>query len=168
MSRNPHVPTKATRQEVRLLSARWMRQWEIALMLDISEKTLRLYYRRELDDGRADVIAAVTEALLKLIKMGNDAAAIFYYKCQGGKRTDGDRAWYAEMSQPEKYAKLVEHIAKPPPIVVLDMKKKVMADLLGGCPLETVGDAALLRAIAQCEEEIAAAEDCDDVKFFAV
>jgi hypothetical protein len=85
MSRNPHQPTAETRQQVYSLTAQGARQCDVALLLDISEKTLRLHYREELDNGAADMIAAVVKKLLEMIAAGNRSAAFFHQKCWGGE-----------------------------------------------------------------------------------
>ena len=45
----PHAPTEATRQTVQLHTMVGTNQTDIARVLDIDEKTLRKYYRDELD-----------------------------------------------------------------------------------------------------------------------
>lgn len=86
MSRNPHEPTPETRKQVYSLAACGTRQCDIALLLGISEKTLRLYYRLELDEGEADLIAAVIGKLLEMINAGSRSHAFFYQKCWGGEK----------------------------------------------------------------------------------
>ena len=85
MSRNPHLPTDETRKMVRRLSSLGTPQGQIAVMVGCSEKTLRLHYRGELDEGLQDAKAAVLQALMGNIKAGNVTAMIFYDKCRGGQ-----------------------------------------------------------------------------------
>ncbi len=86
MSRNPHIPTDETRKIVRQLASLGTPQAEIAIMVGCSEKTLRLHYREELNEGLEDAKAAVLEALMKKIRAGNTTAMIFYDKCRGGRK----------------------------------------------------------------------------------
>jgi len=63
------------------------RQDDIAAIVGCSEKTLRLYYRNELDEGLADANAAIISVLHSLMQAGNISAQIFYDKCRGGRRS---------------------------------------------------------------------------------
>jgi hypothetical protein len=71
---------------VRYLAGLGLRQDDISAIIYCSEKTLRLYYRNELDEGLADATATIVAVLHNLIRAGNVAAQIFYDKCRGGKR----------------------------------------------------------------------------------
>ena len=98
MSRSPHQPTSETRQLARSYAGMGMRRSDIALLLDISEKTLRLYYSDELEEGLAEANAAVVSQLHKLIREGNTSATIFADKCGGcksakPKKTNPSRNW---------------------------------------------------------------------------
>jgi len=59
---------------------------DIGAIIGCSEKTLRLYYRPELDEGAEQANATIVEALHRQIQSGNVTAMIFYEKCRGGKR----------------------------------------------------------------------------------
>jgi len=50
----------------------------------ISERTLRKYFRRELDNSKAEVDAFATSTIIELMKGGNLGATCFYLKCRGG------------------------------------------------------------------------------------
>jgi hypothetical protein len=90
MSRDPHEATKENCRMVRYLAGLGQRQDDIAAIIGCSEKTLRLYYRRELDEGLADAIAAIVSVMLDLMRKGNVTLQIFYDKCRGGKRQKPD------------------------------------------------------------------------------
>jgi hypothetical protein len=63
-----------------------LRQIDIALVLDIDPKTLRLYYRRELDRGRPLAHMNVARTLYQQAIAGNTAALIYWTKSQMGWR----------------------------------------------------------------------------------
>lgn len=88
MSRNPHEPTPESRKFVRTLAGVSRDQEDIADQAGISAKTLRLHYRDELDDGKAEANASVIGKLYELIRAGNLSAAIFCDKCRGGKKEE--------------------------------------------------------------------------------
>jgi len=86
MSRDPHEPTEENRQLVRYLAGVGQRQDDIAIIVGCSEKTLRLHYRNELDEGKADANAKVIGILLRMIQRGDLGAQIFFHKCDGGPK----------------------------------------------------------------------------------
>jgi hypothetical protein len=88
MSRNPHKPTPETRKLVRTLAGVGQDQEDISKQVGISAKTLRFYYREELDDGKAEANAAVIGKLYELIRAEIRSAAIFCDKCRGGKKEE--------------------------------------------------------------------------------
>ena len=77
-----HVPTEATRQTVQLHTMVGTTQSDIARVLDIDEKTLRKYYRDELDLAKAKSNATIGGALFNKAKNGDTAAMIFWMKTQ--------------------------------------------------------------------------------------
>ena len=81
-----HVPTEATRQTVQLHTMVGTTQADIARVLDIDEKTLRKYYRDELDLAKAKSNATIGGALFNKAKNGDTAAMIFWMKTQAGWR----------------------------------------------------------------------------------
>ena len=84
MSRKPHEPTDVTRQTVQLHATVGTRQEVIADLLGIDPKTLRLYYREELDFATAKANAQIGGALFKKAKNGDTAAQIFWMKTRAG------------------------------------------------------------------------------------
>ena len=86
MSRKPHEPTDATRQTVQLHTTVGTTQAIIADILGIDDKTLRLYYREELDVSKAKANATIGGALFNKAKSGDTAAMIFWMKTQAGWR----------------------------------------------------------------------------------
>ena len=81
-----HVPTEATRQTVQLHTMVGTNQTDIARVLDIDEKTLRKYYRDELDLAKSKANATIGGALFNKAKTGDTSAMIFWMKTQAGWR----------------------------------------------------------------------------------
>jgi len=86
ITKPPHEPTEATRQTVQLHTMVGTNQTDIARVLDIDEKTLRKYYRDELDLAKAKANATIGGALFNKAKTGDTAAMIFWMKTQAGWR----------------------------------------------------------------------------------
>ena len=82
ITKPPHAPTEATRQTVQLHTMVGTNQTDIARVLDIDEKTLRKYYRDELDLAKSKANASIGGALFNKAKNGDTAAMIFWMKTQ--------------------------------------------------------------------------------------
>ena len=80
MSCVPHKPTPDQRQLVQLHATVGTRQDEIAGILGIDPKTLRLHYREELDLAAAKANATIGGALFNKAKNGDTTAMIFWMK----------------------------------------------------------------------------------------
>lgn len=80
----PHEPTRATRELVQLHTMVGTRQEVIASIIGIDPKTLRKYYRDELDQSKAKANATIGGALFNKAKSGDTAAMIFWMKTQAG------------------------------------------------------------------------------------
>lgn len=81
-----HQPSAADRQFVLEYAGYGVPQDAIAAILKISVKTLRKYYREELDLGEAKANAAVAGKLFEQAMKGNIAAQIFWLKARAGWR----------------------------------------------------------------------------------
>lgn len=90
MSRRPHEPSKESRQLVQLHATIGTPQNVIADILGIDDKTLRLYYREELDQALARANASVGGALFNKATKGDTAAMIFWMKTRAGWREKHD------------------------------------------------------------------------------
>ena len=77
-----HEPTEATRQTVQLHTTVGTDQATIARVLEIDDKTLRKYYRDELDLAKCKANATIGGALFNKAKGGDTAAMIFWMKTQ--------------------------------------------------------------------------------------
>lgn len=84
MARPCHAPTTEGRDLVRLYASVGVPQDHIALKMGVDGKTLRKWYREELDLGTADANAAVGKTLFNLAVGGNVAACIFWMKARAG------------------------------------------------------------------------------------
>jgi len=63
-----HIPTEATKEQVKRLSALGCPHEDIATRLKISADTLVKYYKDELDEGRIDANAAIAGTLFSQAK----------------------------------------------------------------------------------------------------
>jgi len=86
----PHAPTEATRQTVQLHTMVGTIQEDVARVLGIDAKTLRKYYRDELDLSKAKSNATIGGALFNKAKGGDTSAMIFWMKTQAGWREKTD------------------------------------------------------------------------------
>lgn len=90
MSRKPHEPTQKTRAEVSALASFGVPQEDIATYIEIDSKTLRKYYRRELDTAVTRANAAVAKRLYEQATGDSVPAAIFWMKARAGWRESQD------------------------------------------------------------------------------
>lgn len=85
-----HEPTPELRHIVQLHATIGTRQDDIAAVLGIDPKTLRLHYRDELDLATAKANAVIGGALFNKAKNGDTKAMIFWMKTRAGwKETHG-------------------------------------------------------------------------------
>lgn len=82
----PHEPTDMMRQTVQLHATMGTPQDDIARLIGIDPKTLRLHYRDELDLATAKANATIGGALFNKAKGGDTAAMIFWMKTRAGWR----------------------------------------------------------------------------------
>lgn len=83
----PHSPTQQQRDMVEAMAGFGIPQDDIALVLKIDPKTLRLHYREELDRGVAVANTKVAKSLFEIATskgQGAVTAAIFWLKCRAG------------------------------------------------------------------------------------
>lgn len=80
----PHEPTELLRTQVATMAGYGLTQPQIALLIDVSEGTLRKYYERELKLGEARATLTVSQTLYRRATSGDLGAAIFWMKARGG------------------------------------------------------------------------------------
>jgi len=107
----PHEPTQEMRQMVQLHSSIGTPQDLMARILDIDEKTLRKYYRDELDLGLVKANAKMGGSLFNKGLAGDTAAQIFWMKTRAGWREKDDAqnvtinlpydGWHIERAKPD-------------------------------------------------------------------
>jgi hypothetical protein len=89
--RPKHEPTEHQRHQVAALVSFGLRQDDVAGLLRIAPKTLRLHYKHELAAGVARANAQVASSLFEMaVKHNNAAAAIFWLKARAGWRETND------------------------------------------------------------------------------
>jgi hypothetical protein len=81
--RPPHKPTDTTRKMVVGAVGMGLDQNAISALLDIAPKTLRKFYRHELDTGAAKANLSVAQSLYRRATSGKDTvASIFWLKAR--------------------------------------------------------------------------------------
>jgi DNA-binding transcriptional regulator LsrR (DeoR family) len=85
---NPHEPTEFTRGKVAGLYIAGIKKEDIAKRLNISDDTLRKYYKDELDHAKQDVQEGLVKILISKAYEGNMKAIMAWLTHQG--------KWYPE------------------------------------------------------------------------
>jgi hypothetical protein len=86
VGRRAHKPDPAQRRQVEALAAYGIPETDISRVVGIDAKTLRKYYRDELDLGETKANAQVAGFLFNAAKSGNVTAQIFWLKTRAGWR----------------------------------------------------------------------------------
>jgi hypothetical protein len=87
MGRPAYKPTDKEREQVKMLSAMGVPDYDIAKVLSVSEPTLRKYYAQELETGHIQANAQVAQSLFRQATdkaKPNVVAGIFWMKTRGG------------------------------------------------------------------------------------
>lgn len=79
---NPHEPTKISRELVKSLVALGSTQEHIADIMGIDEKTLRKYYREELDHSLSLLLKDVADTAYKMALRGDQKMIEMILKCR--------------------------------------------------------------------------------------
>src|SRR5215472_8917898 len=91
MARKAFIATDAMREQVGSLAARGVPQEKIAAIIGCDAKTLRKYFRNELDRGMSEADAEIIGALFANAKEGNVAAQIFWVKTRIWREREASR-----------------------------------------------------------------------------
>ena len=83
MSRRRHEPDPGLRRQVEAMAAYGIPEPDISRVVGIDPKTLRKYYRDELDLGAVKANAQVAGFLFNSARNGNVTAQIFWLKTRG-------------------------------------------------------------------------------------
>ena len=78
-----HEPTEKNRKQVSSMSMAGIDQEIISSIIEVDAKTLRKYYRKELDHATAKVVTSVAGKLFEQCMGGNIQAMIFLLKTRG-------------------------------------------------------------------------------------
>ena len=78
----PHKPDQKSRDVVENASGIGLPHEQIAILVGIDDKTLRLHYRKELDEGKAKAHMAVAGTLFDKAMSGDTSAMIWWSKTQ--------------------------------------------------------------------------------------
>lgn len=80
MSCVPHEPTEKNKKTVEAMSSYGIKHEDIAKVIGIDEKTLRKYYRFELDTATAKANSQVAQRLYQKCLDGDTSSMIFWLK----------------------------------------------------------------------------------------
>jgi hypothetical protein len=80
MSNQPHEPDQKTRKTVEAMSSYGIPQEDIAKVIGIDPKTLRLHYRYELDTAETKANAQVASRLYQKCMKDDTSSIIFWLK----------------------------------------------------------------------------------------
>ncbi|MBI0535675.1 hypothetical protein D9599_08825 [Roseomonas sp. KE2513] len=109
----PYVPTEEQRRTVRVMAGFGIPQPDIATLLEIDPKTLRVHFRRELDRGSVEATVKVAQTLYQMATSGqNTAASIFWMKARAGWREKHEVVLSAKPAGEMSDAELEEEIAR--------------------------------------------------------
>ena len=89
MTRRAHDPTDKDRKQVMMMSGIGLTHDQISKVMQISDETLRKYYREELETGEAKTTAMVAQNLFNIATgsgQGAVTAGIFWMKTRAGWR----------------------------------------------------------------------------------
>lgn len=79
----PHEPTESTRLLVSNMIAYGIPQESVARCINIDPKTLRKYYRDEIDTSSEKLIAEVGNYLIDKCRSGDTSSIVFFLKTRG-------------------------------------------------------------------------------------
>jgi hypothetical protein len=95
MSRRAYKPDDAHRRQVEAMAAYGIPEPDIARVVGIDPKTLRKYYRDELDLGSTKANAQVAGFLFNSARNGNVTAQIFWLKTRARWKETPSEHWHS-------------------------------------------------------------------------
>ena len=115
MGRRTHKPDPTSRRQVEAMAAYGIPEIDIARVLGVDPKTLRKYYRDELDMGETKANAQVAGFLFNAARSGNVTAQIFWLKTRARWKEAPQQHVHAavihDISAREKVTALIERMA---------------------------------------------------------
>jgi hypothetical protein len=106
-------PTDEQRRTVKAMSGFGVPQPDIATHIGIDPKTLRKWFREELDRGSIEATTKVAQSLFNMATTGNNvAAAIFWMKARAGWREKQEIELSARTVQQVSDAELMRMIVR--------------------------------------------------------
>lgn len=126
--RPPHERSTNIARQVKALAAMGVPDMDIAVVVGLSEPTMRKYYGPELATGGIEATAKVAQSLFNQATSAdkpNVAAAIFWLKCRAGWREDeGAIGKKEERQAAARKASAVSRFtpSTPPPKLVVNNK----------------------------------------------
>jgi hypothetical protein len=79
MAQKPHKPTEDMRRQVESASGLGLPHDQICALIDISDETLRKYYKSELGLGKAKASAQIAKTLFNKAIQGQDVTAMIWW-----------------------------------------------------------------------------------------
>jgi hypothetical protein len=90
LGRHPHEPTEKEAAQVKTLAGMGINADDIGKVVGLSAPTIRKYFMHELEVGQIEATAMVAQSLYRQATKGHVTACIFFLKCKGGWKEDGD------------------------------------------------------------------------------
>ena len=106
-------PTDEQRRMVKAMSGYGVPHDDIATLVEVDPKTLRKYFRTELDRGSIEATAKVGQSLFRMATEGGSvAAAIFWMKARAGWREKHELVLTARPAMEMNDDELMQEIAR--------------------------------------------------------
>lgn len=112
VGRPAHVPTEMDRETVRIMAAGGIQQADIAAARGITENTLRLHYRHELDTGKAQIDELALTSHVNLMKAGDFQAVKWWQQARMGWRGEARDM----VAAPQPMRVVVEFVGEGAPV----------------------------------------------------
>jgi hypothetical protein len=98
-----YEPTDRDRQQIKLLSAMGVPDYDIAKVMSLAINTMRKYFLQELQTGHIEANAKVAQSLFKQATDSTSpksvTAAIFWLKCRAGWREEDNKEYVGKKQE---------------------------------------------------------------------